>query len=83
MLPAKSLQVALSVSDPPPNARVVLVAVQLAGSIPTPPALSVQCQVTVTSVLFQPAALAAGDWVGLAVDALVSVGLAYSSALAR
>jgi hypothetical protein len=47
-----------------PSLLEVLLVVQLAGSMPRP--LSVQCQLTVTSLLFQPAALAAGDCTGLA-----------------
>ena len=49
--------------------------VQLQRSMPTPPALSVQFQFTVTSVLFQPAPLAAGDWVGAAVGGIASSGV--------
>src|SRR6186713_2302827 len=41
---------------------------------------STQCQVTTTSVLFQPCALAAGDCVGLASGAVMSLTLTSHSA---
>ena len=69
MFPTASLHVALSVCTPSP--LEVLLGGQLLASRPAPPGLSVQFQVTVTSDLFQPA-LAAGDWVALAVGARVS-----------
>ena len=59
VLPAKSLQVAVTeIAGPWPDETVLVL--QLARSIPDPPALSVQFQVTVTSVVFQPAPLAGG-----------------------
>ena len=61
-----------------PSLLEVLLVVHVEGSMPQPPVSSVQFQVTVTSVVFQPAALAAGDWVGLAVGAVVS-GVVYVS----
>ena len=73
MFPARSLQVALNTILLPSPDDVLLV-VQLAESIPEPPALSAQFQVTVTSELFQPARLADGDWDGLAVGAVISEG---------
>ena len=72
MFPARSLQVAVSVISPSPDE--VLLMVQLAGSIPEPPVLSAQFHVTVTSLLFQPLAFAAGDCVGEAVGGVVSAG---------
>ena len=54
-----------------PSPADVLLVVQLAGSMPEPPA-SVQFHVTVTSVLFQPAT-ALGDCVGPAVGANASI----------
>ena len=80
VLPATSLQVALSGRLPSPDETLLVV--QLAVSIPEPPALSAQFQVTVTSLLFQPAPLAAGDRAGLAVGAMAS-SAPYNSALAR
>jgi len=53
-----------------PSPLEALLVVQLAGS--TPAAVSVQFQETVTSLVFQPAALAVGDWLGLAVGGVVS-----------
>ena len=73
MLPALSLQVAFNVSVPSPDE--VEEVVQLAESMPDPSALSVQFQFTVTSVLFQPAPLAAEDWVGAAVGGIESSGV--------
>jgi hypothetical protein len=70
VFPATSLHVAFRVSVPSPE-EVELV-VQFAASIPDPPALSDQFHVTVTSVLVHPFVLAAGDWVGEAVGAVVS-----------
>src|SRR5207249_3354565 len=67
-LPALSLQVAVRVCTPSP--LEVLLVVQLAAS--TPAAASVQFQVTVTSLVFQPAALAWGDRLGLAAGGVVS-----------
>ncbi len=65
------MQVASKVMVPSPDE--VLLVVQLAESIPEPPVLSVQFHVTVTSALFQPAPLAAGDCVGKAVGGVLSV----------
>ena len=74
MLPARSLQVALRLMVPEP--LLTLLVVQLAGSMPLmDPELvegSLQFQVTVTLLLFQPEGAAAGDWVGLATGAVVS-----------
>ena len=72
VLPAISLQLADSVIAPWPDETLLVV--QLAVSMPEPPTLSAQFQVTVTSLLFQPASLAAGDWVGLAVGGVLSAG---------
>ena len=56
---------------------LMLLVVQLAGSMPlTNPELvtgSLQFQLTVTLLLFQPEGAAAGDWVGLATGAAVSL----------
>src|SRR5207247_132892 len=68
--PTRSLQLALNGSVPSP--LDVLLLVQLAGSRPLPPALSLQFQLTVTSLLFQPAPLAVGDWLGAATGAVTS-----------
>src|SRR5690348_5209978 len=59
MLPSRSRHVAVSVCVPSPED--VLLVVQRAGSIPDPPALSVQFQYTVTLLLFHPAPFAEGD----------------------
>ena len=53
MFPARSLQVACNTIDSP-SPDDMLEVVQFAGSIPEPPALSLQCQLTVTFVRFQP-----------------------------
>ncbi len=67
-LPARSLQ--LAVADRAlPSPLVLPLAVGVAG----PDSASLQVQVTVTSLLFQPAALAAGFWIGA-----VRVGLVRS-----
>src|SRR5690348_8612827 len=66
-----SEQVAVSVIGLPSPVDVLLV-VQASGSMPDPPALSVQCQLTVTSVLFQPAPFFGGDCAGAAVGGVVS-----------
>jgi hypothetical protein len=55
-----------------PSPLEVLPGVQLAESSPEPPWLSAQFHWMVTSELFQPMALAAGDCDGLAVGARVS-----------
>jgi hypothetical protein len=67
------LQVAVTTIDEPSPDDVDVV-VQFALSIPEPPALSLQFQLTVTSVLFQPAPFAAGLRVGAAVGATTSGG---------
>src|SRR5262245_9950194 len=69
-LPARSAQFALRVCWPSP--LDVLVVMQLAESMPLPAASSAQFQLTVTSLEFQPALLAAGDWLGLATGAVLS-----------
>ena len=58
-----------------PSPEDVLLGLQFALSIPEPPELSAQFQVTVTLLLFQPAPLAAGDWVGLALGGMESIGV--------
>src|SRR5688500_6003715 len=54
-----------------PSALSVVGLVQVA--IPEPPVLSVHVKLTVTSALFQPAALAAGLWLGVIVGAVRSI----------
>jgi hypothetical protein len=59
VFPAWSVQLAFTVIGLPSPEETLLV-VQCAGSIPEPPASSVQFQFTVTSLLFHPAAFAGG-----------------------
>ena len=78
-LPARSVHAALRVRIPSPDDTLTVV--QLALSTPDP-APSVQCQVTVTSPLFQPALLVAGAWVGCAVGPVRSMWRLATVALA-
>ena len=71
VLPARSLHEPVTVIAEPSPDDVVLVVHALV-SMPEPPELSAQFQLTVTSVLFQPSALASGDCVGLADGAALS-----------
>ena len=68
VMPATFAQVAVSVSVPSP--LDVLVVVQWPGSIAA--SAPDQCQVTTTSVLFQPFAFGAGAWVGAATGAVAT-----------